>query len=164
MKNPLKTLLLLSLLLTEGCVKGQSLKIGALTIDSATTDRYLLDCYKHPDTVKEREWDEGLWVGNSMSIQNSRADELKAQPNQFNGDLHRSAIGKAYKYTPYKAHADTLWETWYSDLNGHSGHSKSYSGIKQVPAGTTIEFIGFLVPRKPSETDFIKWKFQTQSK
>jgi hypothetical protein len=96
------------------------IKIGNITIDNRTAEKYFLYCYSHPDTVCERNAYSYLPCENCI-IRGDDFDKAKALADSFNEQLHRDAISE------YKGDG---WE---------------------IPKR-------FLVPRKPSEVDFIKWK------
>jgi|GEM_PF-2071773 hypothetical protein len=139
-------------------------KIGNITISDSLAQRYFLYLYQHPDTVSEKSEDDYRTIHWNADHTSGYADpetfeqgqQIKNMVNEFNGNLHHAAIGKAYKSVHYKAHIDTEWkDMWFG--TGGSGHSKDYTKIVNVPDTTEQEFIGFLVPRKPTEQDFIKW-------
>lgn len=156
--------LLLPLFVVISLICYSQTKIGNITVPDSIADKYFLYCYKHPDTVREKSredyitihWDEGHTFGYSDPVSQEQSNYINSTVDKFNGNLHKSAIGKAFKITPYKAHVDTSFDAYYSS----GGHSKTYSRIVQVPEGFYTEFIGFLVPRKPTEIDFIKWKMK----
>lgn len=145
-------------------------KIGNLTISDSEASAYFLYCYQHPDTVQEKSeddyrtthWNADHTSGWSDPETFEQGQQIKNMVNEFNGNLHHMAIGKVYRAVFYKAHIDTEW-TGMLFGGGKSGHSKTWTKINNVPDRTEQEFIGFLAPRKPSEQDFIKWKYRTRN-
>ncbi len=142
---------------------GAQIKIGNIAVSDSIGKKYLLDCYQHPDTMKLKdEWQDVPVLSRSanmveyMPMTPEQEMQYKQPIRDYNSRIVQNSIGKAFKSIPYNAHADTLWTSIWSDGNGWK-HSKDYYQIVQVPAGADREFIGFLVPRKPTEEDFIKW-------
>jgi hypothetical protein len=166
----MKTLLTLILIFVCSLAFGQ-VKIGNITIADSTAQKYFLDCYQHTDTIKLKdEMQDVPVVGRTensisyMPMSFEQEMEYKAPVIEFNNNVIKNSIGKAYKSVFYPAEIDTLWNEYWSASNGKSGHSKEYSKIENVPARTEQEFIGYLVPRKPSEIDFIKWEVKQHNK
>lgn len=137
--------LILPFLLLATVAMGQT-KIGNITISDSVAQKYFLNCYNFPDTVAIDRPD-----CNGCSWSN---EEMKSA-NEHQHEIGLLSIGKAYRSVYHKAGIDTLWDV--ENLTNGT-HSKAYSKIVNFPAETTQEFIGYLVPRKPSEIDFIKWQ------
>ena len=104
--------LLLTLLLIP-CLSFGQYKIGELTIDKETFTKYILDCYRQPDTLRSKSFYDYIDC-NSCSVPQTSIDRFKVVAEEYNSYLEKNKIGMCC-YGKY------------------------------------------LIPRKPTEADFIKW-------
>lgn len=145
------------------------IKIGNITLPDSIVKAYLLDCYQHPDTIAKRNsQDFGCCINCSMPAEDFRDCDTRAR--EFNIKLRENSIsGEIIKTVYYKAYYDTVYE--HSNLlmfpsgmsaKENDSYNKKQRGkvvsINFNPAGSyQINTGKFLIPRKPSESDFIKW-------
>lgn len=134
-------------------VKGQS-KIGNITVSDSVAKAYLLDCYNHPEKLTEKSVYD-YWSCNNCSIPGSEWDKIKDKVESYNNQLRKDAIGHWVDTVKYQAGVDTVYEG-YVFGNGKSTHYGKAT-IQPHPAGVRLDYKGYLVPRKPSEIDFIRW-------
>ena len=130
-------------------------KIGNISIDSTIFYKYLADCYSRPDTVKEKSQYDFLSCIN-CPVPNDELRYAKLMADQFNDNLKKNNIGKIVDTIYYKMGNDTLydgilWASW-----DYKKRAKKIE-VKPHPAGSYLHFRGYLMPRKASEEDFIKW-------
>jgi len=148
----MKKLLILILLPFIGI---SQVKIGEITITEQQAKEYFLDCYNNPDTIDGK-------VNNYVET-------------DFEKELRKIAIRQLYDTVLIKAHYDTTFN--YPFVNptpfGRLSYSQyleerekvrnisrksGISSIKYIPDRTRIIQTHFyLVPRKPSEIDYIKY-------
>src|ERR1700742_4064772 len=110
---------LLILLLFPMCAFSQT-KIGNLTVDNETAQRYFLDCYNHPDTLT-REYVDGC--GEAMEREAKQYNEwllsvlikrivveikhpagfdtIKVSAMSFSGEMHTCPYGSIKHEKPY---------------------------------------------------------------
>jgi len=124
-------------------VKAQGVKIGNITISDADAKAYFLDCYMRPDTA-------------------FASDEYNSR------DFVKYSIGKIYKPWHIDAHIDTLYDGEpINDYYGLLSNSKPKLTTKtkvtyeHIAPKNGTDFIGYTIPRKPSETDYIKYLKRT---
>jgi hypothetical protein len=152
----MKKLLLLILILLSIGVKAQTVKIGNITIDSATAQKYFLFLYQHPDTIRL----ESEWIG----VNEHSADEDNRPIRARNNEIIKNSIEHVKRTVYYKAYADTSYDgaIWASgNWNTYKKKAK-HIVITQRKAGSYVEDLGYTVPRKPSEIDFIKWTIKNK--
>lgn len=133
------------------------IKIGNITLPDSIAEAYFLDCYIHPDTIVERKDFAGATVSYRSAME------------EFNRELAKSSLsGEILKTIHYEAHRDTTYEggllyaaTGMTDKEINDYNKKNRGkivSIESIPAGSYRRHTGkFLVPRKPSEIDFIKY-------
>lgn len=170
----MRTITLILALLIAGCCKVEAqVKIGNITIDNETAQRYFADCYMHPDTLT-REYVDGC------------GDEMEKEVKEYNNWLSYASIKHIVVEINHPASMDTIttgslqfieemnncpygsikhekpyFEPKHTPVKGYKGHEKSFT-IFPVAAYVERVEIGFAVPRKPTETDFIKWTIKNQ--
>ena len=153
------------------------IKIGNITIPENLAKKYLLDCYKHPDTVMLKSMWEDKIRNNNVSFSYSYEEERhqKMRVESFNDKVLSSSISRIVDTLWFKDRYDTSYnymgcrilactgctEEFLDKTNNKEILKEKASGIKK------IEFIKdhfialpsskYLVPRTPSEADFIKW-------
>lgn len=126
-------------------------KIGSITIDSETFKDYMADCYIHPDTVKDINPYEGLCDG--CLIDANVQDERERRAKDFNNNLRKNNVGIVTDTVYFQVGVDTLYTTSGSKI----------TSILKHDAGYYVNYNGYLMPRSPSEQDFIKW-YNTKTK
>ena len=134
-------------------------KIGNLSIDSITFQKYIVDCYKHPDTLKAKSFTDFGCCSNCAQL-SSEADRCREKADQYNDQLEKNSInGQIYKTIYYKAYYDTIYcdgIRWSYPKMDNS--KREIDSIILIPKGSYVVGTGkYLVPRKPTESDFIKW-------
>lgn len=173
----MKKILIITLFTPLFCF-GQTLKVGTLTLDSATANKYLLDCYRHPDTLT-REYVDGC------------GDEMEKQVKAYNEWLTSVAIEHIVVEVKHPASVDTIkrsvgfyassgtsymcphgsikhekpyfFSMKHTPVKGYKGHEKEFTIVNNEGWVEKVE-IGFAVPRKPSEIDYIKYLVRTTKK
>ncbi len=156
-----------------GILKAQTenpafLKIGNISINEKTATAYLLDCYMHPDTLT-REYVDGC--GESMEKEVKAYNdwlsyaaikhivvEIKHPAEVDTIKSYWSAMGKSYTcpYGSIKHEKPYFSSTTHTPVKGYKGHETEFTIINSPEWIEKVE-IGFAVPRKPTEIDFIKW-------
>lgn len=142
------------------------MKIGSLTVKDSLGLAYLMDCYKHPDTIPHKElvssW-QMLGGGSYMEYYYPDKDVRVA----YNETISKAAIRQLTDSIYHPSFQDTSFNYepsfWISDNNRMQKEriKQRLSGVKSIrtiPAFTEWRPNRlFLVPRQPSESDFIKW-------
>jgi hypothetical protein len=164
MKTLITTLLLAFIALS---VSGQT-KIGSITISDNVANKYFLDCYRHPDTLT-REYVDGC------------GDAMEKEVKVYNEWLSYASIKHIVVHIKHPAEIDTIKKfmtisgtsyncpfgsikhekpyfspTTHVPVKGYKGHEKEFEIVNEPEWVESVE-IGFEVPRKPTEIDFIKW-------
>lgn len=142
-------------------VKAQT-KIGELTVSDSTAKKYFLDCYNHPDTIKERSsHDYGIPDCSGCSFNYNDFTNAEREAKDYNSQLKNNSIGKVTHVVNVPARIDT---SYYFNSFVSNKHLKQKPLITHREAYSYIEFVGWLIPRKPAEQDFIKWYAKINSK
>lgn len=143
-------------------VEGQS-KIGALTIPDSIFREYLLDCYNRPDTLRGKNLFDNIHDGQTFMA--DEYDRMRKDVEDYNKWLQSVTIGEVVKTVHYKARIDTIYTDGSSSEYEFiiadkpiKNKPKKIASIQNVPAGSYVDHKGlWLVPRKPTEYDYIKW-------
>lgn len=131
------------------------LKIGSITVDSETAKKYIADCYLHPDTVRPKSMYDFLSCTN-CSVSNEEIQRAKIMADDFNENLIKYNIGEVIDTVHYEAHSDTLYDGVLFANYDYKKDAKNIE-IEHQPAWSYVDWKGYLMPRKPSEQDFVKW-------
>lgn len=124
------------------------IKIGDITIDNKIAKEYFQDCYLHPDIVTPEQ---------EYGLPDEWGREQNSLIRERNNELIIRSIGKRYDTIYYEAYNDTLYDgVLWASYDFKKGVKKIT--IEHQKAGRYIQFKGYLIPRKPSEIDFIKWQ------
>jgi hypothetical protein len=149
----MKKLSLLLLLLPLSLLA--QIKIGNITIPDSVAQKYFLDCYSHPDTVKPKSEYE-FYSCTNCTVSNEETQRAKNMSDDFNENLKKCNIGDVRDTVYYKASDITLYDgIVYASFDYQKGAKKIT--IKHFDAGKYVDWKGYLMPRKPSEQDFVKW-------
>lgn len=181
----IKAITTLVLLFSIISCNGQT-KIGNLTIPDSIAQKYFMDCYSHPDTVTLKTiWDNrtkfsfgGMTYYSSYSLDEEAKERVRV--DSYNETIKALAIKQIVDTIYLAAYKDTVFNKQMGGILAESGRTdneikainakyrqvEKKSGIKEikdVPAETYIQPTNtYLVPRKPSEQDFIRWNYLRQ--
>ena len=163
-------LITLIICLASVSVNGQ-LKIGNITVNDSIGKLYLLDCHKHPDTVKvKRMWEQYSGMSSySYTYEQERQEKLFVE--SFNAPILKYNIGRIIDTSRYAAHIDTVYNADTTGLFFIMSSNpddkikdiarRKKSGIKEIKQVPYREYTypsdRYLIPRTPSEQDFVKW-------
>lgn len=138
-------------------------KIGNITVSEIEFKNYLTNCYQKPDTISRRtEYDYGACM--NCTFYAPDRDMQKRLAEDYNEQLERISIGIIMDTSRYPPYNDTIFSDGSSSIINSFNKAKPKKGsvvknITTYPASEYIRDTGKrLVPRKPTEEDFIKWK------
>ena len=150
-------LLLAILLLCAVSGKAQT-KIGDITIADSIAQKYFADCYLRPDTIPLKTMRDFNGNCNGCYVNVEEENKFKRYMDEYNENLLRISIGRVTDTVRYSSGVDTIYN-WYSNTT----HSKTFTLYKH-DAGYYVNYGVYLVPRKPNEQDFIRWRWKALSK
>jgi len=127
------------------------IKIGNITLPDSIAKEYLLDCYSHPDIVQLRHT---MDFYDNLPLEKFHNTPYKNTGIQDSMDLMLKTHGSIV----YSGYSRTLINGNYEEAKRKSEEQNAY--IKTNSIGKIKDAWGwewYLIPRKPTEIDLIKW-------
>lgn len=142
------TMLSILFVLTALTARAQ-FKIGSIEVTSDVFKEYIFDCYSKPDTVSPG--------SSSMGWHSSQEEHERWEEKRdalIKGGTPIKKWNEAYNDSVFE-HSE--WRSWFTPAQNRKLRGKLLR-VKKVEAHTYEYFTGYyLVPRTPSERDFVIW-------